>query len=61
MSRGSLVIATRVGCINEKIENNVNGFLFSAGNEKEFSNIIKQINQSKTDCFSIRKKYEKII
>ena len=55
MSRGILVVATKVGGIPDQIENNKNGFLFKAGNEKEFLNIINQINQNKTESLFLRK------
>ena len=55
MSRGILVVATKVGGIPDQIENNKNGFLFTPGNEKEFLKIINQINKNKTESLFLRK------
>lgn len=41
---GNVVIASRIGGIPERIQDQENGFLFEAGNEKELSNILQNID-----------------
>ncbi len=55
MARGVIVVATRVGGLNNLIKDGENGFLFEPGDKKGLLKIIREIQMNELPLLAIRK------